>query len=114
MIFYSHVNEDNFVERKILNSESYKDLFCIAGSGERLIALLDNPHLKRVHIIDNNKEALHLTELKLAALQTFSVDIYLDFIGVTDGKSNRIELFKKIKKELRVDCASFWQDNLKY
>ena len=114
MIYYTHINEDNLVERKILNSGFYEDLFCVSGSGERLIALLDHQSLKRVHVIDNNREALYLTQLKLAALQTCSVEAYLDFIGLSGSKLDRIELFEKIKFRLNEDCIQFWQKNLKY
>jgi len=114
MIFYSHINEDNFAERKILNSGLYEDLFCVSGSGERLIALLDHPSLKRINVIDNNREALYLTQLKLAALQTCTVETYLDFIGLSESKSDRIELFEKFKPRLTEDCVLYWQKNLKY
>ena len=114
MIYYSHINEDNSVERQILNTASYEDLFCIAGSGERLISLLDHPSLKRIHIVDNNLEALYLTQLKLAALQTFPVATYLNFIGLSEGEFDRIMLFEKIKNSLSDDCVQFWQKNIKY
>lgn len=114
MIYYSHINEDNAVERQSLNAESSEDLFCVAGSGERLISLLDYPSLKRIHIVDNNIEALYLTQLKLAVLHTFPIETYLDFIGLNESKVDRLMLFNKIKNRLSEDCVQFWEKNLKY
>jgi S-adenosylmethionine:diacylglycerol 3-amino-3-carboxypropyl transferase len=113
VIYYSNINEDNFAERKILESDSYENLICIAGSGERLIALLDHDSLKRVEVIDTNVEALYLNQLKLTALENFSVDVYLSFIGFYENEYNRIELFEKLKVSLPDDCQKFWQRNIK-
>jgi S-adenosylmethionine:diacylglycerol 3-amino-3-carboxypropyl transferase len=114
VIYYSHINEDNSVEHQILNTASYEDLFCIAGSGERLISLLDHPSLKRIHIVDNSMEALYLTQLKLAVLKAYPVAEYLDFLGMAESNLDRTTIFEKIKNNLSEDCVKFWQDHLKY
>jgi len=112
LIYYSHVNEDNKVEKDIMNNGVYKELFCVAGSGERLIALLNHNNLQYVRIIDNNQDALFLTELKLAALKVFSVTNYLEFIGFKDGHSNRILEFEKLAFLLSPGCYKYWQNHL--
>ena len=81
MLYYSHVNEDNNIEREIVFHNKPSTIFCISGSGERLISLLDTPGLKKVVAIDFNPEAQFLLNLKLTAIQNLSVNSYLDFIG---------------------------------
>ncbi|NNC95159.1 MAG: DUF3419 family protein, partial [Chitinophagales bacterium] len=112
MIYYSHVNEDNFAERNIMMSSEYEDLFCIVGSGERLIALLDHSSLKRVHIIDMNAEALFLAELKLTALRVLSVEDYLSFIGFSNSGMNREFVFYGFQQELPLPSREYWNNNL--
>ena len=95
-----------------MNKGVYRDLYCIAGSGERLISLLNHRALKQVHIIDNNSEALFLTELKLTALKHLSVKNYLEFIGFIEGTSDRIKAFEKLRSLLSAQCRTFWQYHL--
>lgn len=113
MIYYSHVNEDNQAERKAMAGKFIQSLYAIAGSGERVIALLDHPSLETIHVIDNNKEALYLTELKLVALDHFSVDDYLSFVGFKMAKTNRWKQFVIIKEQLSEDCRTYWMEKKK-
>lgn len=112
MIYYSNVNEDNFIERRLINAGSFQDLFCIAGSGERLISLLDHPSIKRVYIIDHNEEAIFLIQLKLMALKKLRIKTYLEFVGADLGQINRIELFEKFKEDLPLSCRKYWENRL--
>lgn len=112
MLYYSHINEDNLVEHQCLHEGLYESLFCIAGSAERLIALLDKPTLKNVFVIDLNSDALYLSELKIKALQFFSVEEYLKFGGVQDVPAyERLKMFDRIAPNLSDDCLHFWREN---
>lgn len=113
MIFYSHINEDPTPEyTSILQSES-DTLYCIAGSGERLIALLDCPSLRRVMIVDSNIEALQLTELKLIALKELPVEDYLGFMGHYDIEhETRLEMYHSIRDLLDNTSSQYWDNNL--
>lgn len=108
MIYYSHVNEDNCVERNSFLGCSAKSLYAIAGSGERVIALMDCPTLKTVHLIDNNWDALYLCELKIAALGHLSVEDYLSFVGFAPASGQRWALFEVLKLMLSEGCRHFW------
>ena len=46
MIYYSHVNEDNRVERELMTKGHFSSLWGIAGSGERVISLMDTDGIK--------------------------------------------------------------------
>jgi S-adenosylmethionine:diacylglycerol 3-amino-3-carboxypropyl transferase len=112
MIFYSHVNEDNEVERAAMTSASYRQLFCVAGSGERVIALLGHPGLQQIYAVDPNPEALYLLELKLVALETLGVENYLAFCGFSENTARqRAAWFESLKPALSERCASFWENN---
>ena len=108
MIYYSHINEDNLAERTVMNAKYYDSLVAIAGSGERIIALMDHPTLQNIDIIDNNKDALFLTELKIQAIAFFVPEIYLKFVGFLEIKSSRYELFNQLKNTLSEDCQNYW------
>lgn len=108
MIWYSHINEDSSVERAQLAHTSYDHVACVAGSGERFIALLDHP-AKEFHAIDINPEAILLLELKLAALKTLEVELYLFFIGHTNcGHGQRWELYRSIREHLGSAGRLYW------
>src|SRR5687768_17511956 len=107
MIYYSHVNEDNRVERNLLRSANAATVVAVCGSGERVIALLDEESCSEYHIVDVNPEALFLLEFKLKALENLYVQEYLEFIGhykVT--KEKRIDCFERIIELLSPACRS--------
>jgi S-adenosylmethionine:diacylglycerol 3-amino-3-carboxypropyl transferase len=108
MIYYSHVNEDNNVERNALLNRPAKSLYAIAGSGERVIALMDCPTLDTVHFIDNNWDALYLSELKIAALGHLDVKNYCSFIGFSPTSEDRWVQFMDLKPMLSEGCRRFW------
>lgn len=110
ILSYSHVNEDSRAERQLLISHPYETIACVAGSGERVLALLDQPALKNVFAIDTNPTALYLLELKIAALTELGVDQYLNFIGsVSDLNTERITAFKYFKRKLSPACLEYWE-----
>lgn len=115
MIYYSHVNEDNLLEKNILKSDAYKNLFCVAGSGERLLALLGNSNLQNVFVVDANEEALFLTELKVKALQYLRVEEYLAFVGfASSSQKTRFATFQQFSNRLSPACRKFWEENASY
>lgn len=111
MIFYSHVNEDNIVEKYCMNQTSFQNLVCISGSGERVLALMDHSSLNQLFVIDSNIEALHLMELKLKALEKLSLKNYLEFIGINPSK-NRVPTFEFLKSELSNASHIFWENRV--
>ncbi|HET9279598.1 MAG TPA: DUF3419 family protein, partial [Flavitalea sp.] len=60
MIYYSHVNEDNRVERQLLQESMCDTVVGVSGSGERILALMDNIQSTEFHVVDVNEEALFL------------------------------------------------------
>ena len=111
MLFYSHVNEDNAVERNALLQQQPDTLIGITGSGERLMALLDAPSLRQVIAVDTNEEAQHLFALKLAALKILSVTDYLAFIGHTTLHPNqRLDQLQRIGLQLTDETRRYWSD----
>lgn len=113
MIYYSHVNEDNRVELKLLEKNACSVVVALAGSGERVIALMGNDSCKEIHAVDKNLEALFLLQLKITTLKSQSVDDYLKFCGhnLSSAKLRR-KIFLSIKEELPVQCKSFWERNM--
>jgi len=81
MIWYSHINEDSTAERWVLSQRSFNTLVVIAGSGERVMALLDTPGIERLVAVDINPDALDLLRVRLEALQKLSVEDYLNLQG---------------------------------
>ena len=113
MIYYSHVNEDNRVERQLLQESMCDTVVGVAGSGERILALMDNVQSTEFHVVDVNEEALFLVELKLTALRYLSVDEYLQFCGHHPAtKQQRNESFHLLKDQLSTSCKMYWERNI--
>ena len=109
MIYYSHINEDNRVERELLRSSGCNTVVAICGSGERVLSLMDELTCSRVLVVDCNADALKLLQLKLAALRALRVADYLRFVGhYTCTAEERLRFFEEVKKYIG-DDASFWQ-----
>jgi S-adenosylmethionine:diacylglycerol 3-amino-3-carboxypropyl transferase len=114
MIYYSHINEDNRIERKLLQYSGCDTAVAICGSGERILALLDNKELNNIHIVDVNEHAIFLFQLKIAALKILSVEEYLAFIGHYPATSkSRITFFGTISSSLTSSALSYWNKNKK-
>jgi len=113
MLYYSHVNEDSRVERNLLRASNSNTVVVVAGSGERVLALLDSESVTQVHIVDVNEEALFLSQLKLGALKMLSTENYLRFCGHDTAKADeRNSWFNQIKNELPPACKNYWQNNI--
>lgn len=112
MLYYSHVNEDNKVEKDLFRSSACGTVVAVTGSGERVLALIDNEQCKNIYAVDVNEEALFLLQLKLAILENYSIEEYFQFIGHHDsGKEKRRELFERIKDKLDPFCRKYWEKN---
>lgn len=110
MLYYSHVNEDSRVERNLLRAANSNTIVVVAGSGERVLALLDNESAGQVHVVDVNEDALFLTELKVSALKMLSTENYLRFCGHDYAAADeRRNWFDQIKNELTPACKNYWQ-----
>lgn len=110
MLYYSHINEDSSIERVLLSENIYPFLIAVVGSGERVIALMDNKYVEKILAVDINAEALYLLELKLKVLQLCSPEDYLKFIGHYEADSSfRFLCFTKIKTCLTVNCRKYWE-----
>ena len=114
MLYYSHVNEDNRVERNILRETSCQTVVAVAGSGERVLSLMDEESCYDFHVVDVNPEALYLLELKLKALEYLYVEEYLGFIGHYQvSPENRVHWFDRIQDHLSYDCRGYWNKNIR-
>ncbi|RYZ24984.1 MAG: DUF3419 family protein [Chitinophagaceae bacterium] len=113
MIYYSHINEDNRVERNILQQGCFPTIVAICGSGERVLSLMDNKECKQLYVVDHNPEALFLLQLKICALQRLSVEKYLRFIGhLTMNENVRLDSFFSLEKNLPPETRSYWLQHL--
>lgn len=113
MLYYSHVNEDNRIERDVLHAAGSKTIVAVAGSGERVIALLDNDAVSEIHAVDVNEDALFLLQLKLAALKVLSVEDYLMFCGHNPAAPRQREnWFGQIQGELSACCKRYWMHHI--
>lgn len=113
MLYYSHVNEDNRVEKNLLLATGCTTIVAVAGSGERVIALLDDDRCTHVHVVDVNEEALFLLQLKLAALEELSIEDYLGFCGYAGStKLNRMAWYNKLTNKLTLPCKMYWDSNI--
>lgn len=111
MIYYSHVNEDNRVERQLLELSGSSAVVTVAGSGERVLALMDNSTTKKIIAVDLNKEALFLLELKIAVLTCFNTGEYFRFTGHHfAGKAFRLRCFEKAGSQLTIECKKYWEE----
>jgi S-adenosylmethionine:diacylglycerol 3-amino-3-carboxypropyl transferase len=110
MLYYSHVNEDSQVERELLNKNQNPVAVAVAGSGERVLALMDNDSLKTMLAVDVNEEALHLLQLKIVMLENLSTEDYLRFIGHNDKAEAgfREKCFNEVRSQLTPSCMSYW------
>lgn len=112
MIYYSHVNEDSRVERDLLRQSGCRTVVAVAGSGERLLALMDGEACREFHAVDLNEEALFLLQLKLAALQHLPVEEYWQFCGHHPARATqRMQWYHEIKEYLPLSCLLYWEEH---
>lgn len=111
MIYYSHVNEDSRIERELLRQCGCRTVVAVAGSGERLLALMDEEACQEFYAVDLNEEALFLLQLKLAALQHLRVEEYWQFCGHHPAPAaQRVQWYHEIKERLTLSCLLYWQE----
>lgn len=108
MIDYSHVNEDNRIERDLLINSKCKTVVAVCGSGERVVALMDPDNCKKILVVDSNSHAIFLLQLKIIALTHLSVQEYLQFIGHCDLEGDRLLQYQFIRKHLPPETRDFW------
>lgn len=115
MLYYSHVNEDSGIERKLLAEGDYPLVVAVAGSGERILALMDNESVKTILAVDVNKEALFLLELKIVMLTNLTAENYLIFIGHAKSEPGfRLTCFEKAKSHLTLACTAYWEQRIEW
>lgn len=113
MIWYSHVNEDSRPE--LSYCKGFQTLISVVGSGERVIALLNNSELKRIYVVDVNTEAIELLKLKLTALTELSIQDYLGFIGAKEMESDiRLNFLKVCLYKMDASSGLFWNQKLDF
>jgi len=113
MIYYSHINEDNRIERELMMGYDFNTIVAVAGSGERVLALMDNPSIGNIVAVDLNIEALYLLQLKICMLSNLEASEYLSFIGHhTTGKNSRKNWFENMKAQLTVECRTYWEHRI--
>ncbi|MEM9920157.1 MAG: DUF3419 family protein [Bacteroidota bacterium] len=109
MLYYSHVNEDNLVERRLAQAFEPDYLVTITGSGERVMSLLDVPSVKEVVAVDFNAAAQFLLELKLTALKAFSTKDYLAFVGAKSSSQDRWAMYQQLEGQLSEAARAYWK-----
>lgn len=110
---YSLANEDTRIEYDLMNEGSER-VFCIAGSGSRVLPLLaKNP--REVVVVDMAQPQLYMCELRHAAVKALTYEEWLYFMGYRGalqgglvGHENRSVLFEDL--ELSDECRAYWQD----
>ena len=109
MIYYSHVNEDNRIERNLMQQAGCPVAVAIAGSGERVLSLMDIKSCKKIMVVDCNEHAIYLLQLKLTALSFLPVKEYLQFIGhYPSSPQERTTLFETIKNKMPQEAKQYW------
>lgn len=106
---YSFGNEDWKTERQALKIKSNDRVLCITASGDRPLNLLIN-ELSELITVDLNPIQSALFDLKRAAIQNFSYQDYLAFLGVNPHNKRR-ELFSQIQDDLSEASRLAWIKN---
>lgn len=108
---YSLGNEDWKTEQDALKIEPHDTVLCITASGDRPLNLLMND-CRQIVSIDANPIQNHLLNLKIGAMQAFSYEEYLSFLGAVSQKGRK-ESLKLLLPLLDKDSAEFWLKNQK-
>lgn len=112
---YTLSNEDTRIEWKLLE-ENVKSVFCIGGSGARVLPLIaKNPGV--LDVVDLSIEQLALVELRITAAKILSRDEFLFLLGYRGGipgnsvtGDDRLEVFMMLKDYLSDATYRFWMD----
>lgn len=109
-IRYANCWEDPDVLLKGLSPAPKDRVLSVASGGDNSLSLLAaNPSL--VVAADINKTQLFLIELKKAAIQLFSYDDILEFLGFKDC-SKRTQMFYEIKEHMTYDAQKYWLSHI--
>ncbi|MFI5344459.1 MAG: DUF3419 family protein, partial [Chlamydiales bacterium] len=108
---YSLGNEDWETEAEALKIQSHDTVLCITASGDRPLNLLMND-CRKIVSIDANPVQNYLLNLKIGAMQTFSYERYLSFLGAVSEKGRK-EGLQLLLPLLDKDSAEFWLKNQK-
>lgn len=108
---YSFGNEDWQTEHAALKIQPNDKILCITASGDRPLNLLMRD-CREIISIDANPIQNYLLDLKMAAMQVFSYDRYLSFMGAEKNK-HRIQDLKHLIPFLEKESAAFWLKNQK-
>lgn len=108
---YSFGNEDWQTERKALRIQPTDRILCITASGDRPLNLLIDDCMEIVSI-DANPIQNYLLDLKKAAMQLFSYERYLSFLGA-EKNNRRLDDFKHLIPFLEKHALIFWKKNSK-
>lgn len=108
---YSLGNEDWQTEQDALQIQPDDKILCITASGDRPLNLLTK-ECREIVALDANPIQNYLLDLKMAAMQVFSYDRYLSFIGA-EKNNHRLDDFKHLIPFLEKESAEFWLKNQK-
>jgi S-adenosylmethionine:diacylglycerol 3-amino-3-carboxypropyl transferase len=117
-IAYSVQNEDYLTEMAVLSRiDSGRPLrvLTVASSGENALSFLTQQNVERVDALDLNPSQIHLSELRLVALERLSRDEQLRLFGAHPGYARagddaaRLALFDQISPHLPEAQRVYWQ-----
>ncbi|MEK5443973.1 MULTISPECIES: DUF3419 family protein [unclassified Fredinandcohnia] len=106
-IYFSQIREDSLVEREISRIVGPQKVLVVGSGGCTAFSILTDT-INQVLCVDVNPAQCALIELKKAAIQQFSLNDFLSFIGETDC-DNRGEMYEEIAEELPEYARHFWE-----
>ncbi len=105
---YANCWEDADVLLQALEVQKGDRVLSIASAGDNSLSMLcSDPQL--VVAVDINPAQLHLVHLKIASFKALNYEEMLAFLGFKKS-SRRLEIFQKLKVELPLECARYWED----
>ena len=111
-IAYSTCWEDFDIIQKALQVKKDGNVLSITSAGCNVLNfLLHNP--KKIISIDFNPNQNHILQLKISAIKNLEYQQFLEILGIKPSKC-RVELYKKIKKDLPKETRLFWDKNIKF
>lgn len=105
---YSFGNEDWSTEKQALKIKSGDRVLCITASGDRSLHPL--AYDCDVTSVDANPIQNYLLDLKKAAMQKFSYDEYLSFLGALPSKDRTAQL-NQLASVMKPEAAKYWLNN---
>lgn len=109
-IRYANCWEDAELLLECLAPQPGQRLLSIGSGGDNSLALLSHSP-EWVVAVDVNPVQIYLLELKKAAMQSFSREDYLQFIGFRAG-GERKKQFQGIRQDLPSATRAYWDENL--